>query len=217
MGFIKFSGLWLMVVLMIVALLSACSTTPRQQIVDAPEETFDALPNPYLTHQKTPSSQAQADFELALQAMQSQDWQTAKTLLERMTQTYPSLSGPYVNLGLVHRQLHQQDKAIEAFTLAIAVNSLNSEAYNQLAILHREQGQFALAEQSYLQALEVWPHNPVVHRNLGILYDLYMGRFDDALRHYRLSQKVATEPERRVTGWIVDLQRRISAEQAAAR
>lgn len=180
------------------------------------ESDFEPIPDPYLTHAKALSQAARSDFELAQQAMRAQQWQQAQTLLEQMTQLYPELSGPYVNLALVYRQLNQDEKAAAALERAIAVNPLNGEAYNQLAIMHREQGEFAEAEKLYLQALDVWPHNPIVHRNLGILYDLYMGRFADALRHYQMSQKVSSEPERRVQGWIVDLQRRINDRQAAA-
>lgn len=178
---------------------------------------FEPIPDPYLAHTKPPSQAARTDFELAQQAMLAQQWQQARGLLEQMTQIYPELSGPYVNLALVYRQLNQDETAAEALERAIAVNPLNGEAYNQLAILRREQGNFAEAEKLYLQALEVWPHNPTVHRNLGILYDLYMGRLADALRHYQMSQKISGESERRIQGWIVDLQRRINDRQAAAK
>ncbi len=212
MGFIKPLWVWLLVV----ALLSACTTAPTSN-PDQTRKDFKPLPDPYLVQEKPLPAQARADFRQAVNAMNRQKWQEAEKILRRMTQAYPSLSGPHVNLGLVYRQMNKDSAAIESFKRATEINPLNSEAYNQLGILYREHGQFSQAEQSYLQALEVWPHNPVVHRNLGILYDLYMGRFDDALRHYQLSQKVSEEPEQRVAGWIVDLQRRMTEKQAAVR
>ncbi len=203
--------------------LAACSVVPGPSTTEtgientaaADEEKIALMPDPYLAQAKPLPAGAAADFEQAQQAMAAQQWQNAQSLLEQMTQLYPSLSGPYVNLGLVYRQQNKSQLAIDAFKRAIAVNPLNSSAYNQLGVLYREQGEFQQAEQSYLQALEVWPHNAVVHRNLGILYDLYMGRFAEALQHYQMSQKVAAEPERRIEGWIVDLQRRMTDQQAA--
>ena len=45
-------------------------------------------------------------------------------------------------------------------------------------------GRFSEAEQSYTKALAVWQHDADTHRNLGILYELYMGRLLEAQQHY---------------------------------
>lgn len=211
--------------LTLAAMLAACSNLPQptqappvEPETPAPEEgvVFTPVPNPYLGSQRNLSDQVLAIFMDAQQAMEAEKWQQAQALLEQMTQNHPDLSGPFVNLGLIYRQQGDPERAAQAFRQAIAVNSLNGEAYNQLAILHRERGEFAEAEKLYLKALDVWPHNPVVHRNLGILYDLYMGRLSEALQHYKMSQKVISEPERKVEGWIVDLERRIAEQQTTA-
>jgi Flp pilus assembly protein TadD len=205
------------------SLTIGCTTLPQYSDPSIPTEDLavdgadqSRLPNPYLAHQKPVPEQARIEFEAAQKAMAAKKWDRAEAILRQMTQAYPTLSGPYVNLGLVYRQQEQHDLAADAFAEAIKVNPLNDTAYNQLAILHRERGKFAEAEGLYLKALEVWPHNPVAHRNLAILYDLYMGRLADALHHYQMSQKLADESERKLAGWIVDLQRRIAEQQQAA-
>lgn len=200
-------------------LLNACSllqqpgsTSPAasEAAVGETDAGFTPMPNPYNRSQKTLPNHVLARFMEAQLAMEAEQWSQAQALLEQLVGEYPTLSGPYVNLGLVYRQQGDLDRAEEMFRQAIAVNRLNGEAYNQLAVLHRERGEFEEAEQRYLEALDVWPHNAVVHRNLGILYDLYMGRFDQALQHYRMTQKLLPEPERQLEGWIVDLERRIA-------
>src|SRR5690606_873070 len=105
----------------------------------------------------------------------------------------------------------ETEKAAQAFTQAIAANANNLDAYNQLGILKREAGDFTGAEEQYQQALAIWPFHPASHRNLGILYDLYMGRGEEALRHYQAYQQLLPEPDKVVNGWIVDLERRIGA------
>ena len=102
------------------------------------------------------------------------------------------------------------DKADQAFTRAIAVNANNLAAYNQLAIMKREAGQFSAAEALYQQALRVWPFHPESHKNLGILYDLYLGKGALALQHYQAYQQLLAEPDRQVNGWIIDLERRLA-------
>lgn len=216
MQFIKCLALLVLLAIFV----AGCSQIPGRKTAKSPkigDEGFEPLPDPYLSQTDPLPTEVRQTFKQARQAMEAQEWQIAQAKLEQLIETDASLSGPYVNLGLIHWQQGEEDKAAEAFARAIEVNLLNSEAYNQFAILRREQGKFEEAEQLYLQALEIWPHNPVTHRNLGILYDLYMGRLADALRHYKLSQQLAEEPERQVEGWIVDLQRRITEQQAAVR
>ncbi len=201
--------------------MTACgSLSPRQDpAAELPAEEegggepgFERLPNPYLSQAGDVPADAQSRFSVALALMQAEDYQAALGQLQQLAQDYPELSGPLVNLGLVHRQLERPEDAVAALRRAIEVNKSNIDAYNQLAILQRELGDFAQAESLYLQALSVWPHSPDSHRNLGILYDLYMGRFDEALRHYEMAARLAEEPDRELQGWIADLQRRMHNE-----
>lgn len=80
--------------------------------------------------------------------------------------------------------------------------------FNRDGIALREQGEFEDAEQEYLSALAVAADDPVTHHNIGILYDLYLGIPHMALTHYQRYQELTGDGDRRVAGWIVDLQRR---------
>lgn len=210
MGYVK-RGL----VCLLIVLLAACAGKEKKPsepevIVQDGEgvEKIVALPNPYLSVEGNPPKQAVSEFEAAIVAMQSEEWPLAQQQLEAMTQNYPELSGPWVNLGIVHWRQEQWDEAEQAFAKAIEVNALNNDAYVQYAVMQRERGKFPEAEQLYLQALQVWPHNLEALMNLGILYDMYMGRFDDALVQFELAQKLVTEPNRELDGWVIDLKRR---------
>lgn len=176
---------------------------------------LELIPNPYQGNASVPP-QALADFNVALQHMNAQQWTQANTLLLGMTQTYPELSGTYVNLGLVYRALDEPEKSIEAFKTAIEKNRKNTDAYSQLGLALREQGEFEQAEQIYLQALDVWPHDPKSLRGLGILYDLYMGKLSQALAQYRLLSRVLNNDDKALKGWIVDLERRVPKTEVTA-
>jgi len=95
---------------------------------------------------------------------------------------------------------------------AIDVNDLNFDAYNYLSLLYREQGKFDESEKMYQSALVKWKDNAEIHCNLGILYDLYIGKPRAALDEYKLCQLLTEEPSRQLRGWIVDLERRLPAE-----
>lgn len=184
-------------------------TTPATEL--DPEAPLVPIPNPYLAQDVKVPEEAKAIFKQAKVAMQSEDWQTAEQLLIQLTGAYPTLSGGFVNLGIVNQQLENIEEAESAFKYAIEQNPLNGDAYVQYGILLREEGRFDEAESQYLKAIEVWPHNLPAHINLGILYDLYMGKFEAALKHYQMAKRLSADEDQQLAGWIIDLQRRMAA------
>lgn len=195
-------------------LLAGCATwseSDKKPLLDPDDPAWQPTPNPYLQQSVKISDSVRQSFEAAVKAMDEQRWSQAQVQLEALTANHSELSGPWVNLGIVLRHQNQLIKAEAAFEQAIAVNPLNNDAYIQYAVLLREQGRFDEAEALYLQALKVWPHSPKAHRNLGILYDLYMGQWPKAMEHYQMALKVSEEPSRELEGWIIDLRRRMEA------
>lgn len=194
--------------------------TSRQDAPPAPADSDNAtaelvvISNPYLQMSATPPPAAATQYRTAQVAMQAEDWRNASQILQSLTQNYPELSGPYVNLGIVRWRQNQIEQAETLFRKAISVNKLNNDAYNQLGVLLREQGRFDEAESVYKDALAVWPHAPVTLINLAILYDLYMGKFDQALASYELAAQVIEEPSVELQGWIIDLKRRLAEQEA---
>lgn len=214
---------------LLIMLLAACGTTPPkvaeppepsdEQIAthaDAPPGLDTSAPdeNPYLSQSREAPAAARTVFSRAVTAMQNEEWRDAEILLQQLTVEYPDLSGPYLNLGIVSRRLGKPDQAKQSFSNAFTVNKLNLEAYNQLALLEREEGDFAAAERHYLAALNAWPKHAASHKNLGILYDLYMGELHKALQHFEIYQYLQDEPDRQINGWIIDLNRRIAGAQS---
>lgn len=210
---------WLLCLLL--ALTTSCASTGKKKKDDKPADAVatipDAgvpitlIPNPYLAQEVKVSAAAQSAFRNALVAMQSEDWATAEKQLLALSAANPQLSGPQVNLGLLYWRQDKLKEAEAAFNQALTLNPLNNDVYVQFGLFLREQGRFVEAEKIYLKALEVWPHNQAAHRNLGILYDLYMGKFDAALQHYEMVLKLSSEPNKEVEGWIIDLKRRLAA------
>ena len=208
-------------VLMLIIALGACGGMPKKDksgpelppggVKDGQQEApLVKIPNPYLVQDTKAPERARTQFEQAKVAMQSEEWALAEQILTQMTVDFPELSGVYVNLGNVYLHQERWEQAEDAYKFALEKNSLNNDAYNQYGILLRNLGRFDEAEQQYLKALEVWPHNPHAHQNLAILYDLYMGKFELALNHYEMAQKVLNEPSQQIEGWIIDLKRRMA-------
>ncbi len=177
----------------------------------APAAVASAAENPYLSHRGAVPSAAQKAFDRAVQTLASGDQEGALSQFKQLVERYPHLSGPRLNLALILEQKGEADQAQLWFRRAIDANKNNINAYNQLAIFLRRQGRFADAEKVYLDGLAVWQESPLLHRNIGVLYDLYLGDGTKALRHYRQYQLSTQTAGRSVAGWIADLERRQQA------
>jgi len=88
-----------------------------------------------------------------------------------------------------------------------ATDPESCEALTELAVALRRQGDFPGAEQHYLSCLEERPDYGAAYLNLGILYELYLGRPTDALDAYRRYQALAGAPDTRVAGWMQQIER----------
>ena len=163
---------------------------------------------PYVESAGEVSGRARQRFDSATAAMAAGDWAAARAHFEWLVETYPALSGPYLNLALLDAAEGNTAGAEAWFQAALEVNGTNLEAYNQYAIFLRRAGRFEEAETVYLAALDVWEAHPGTHRNLGVLYDLYRGDGERALQHYYRYQVLTGETDRTVAGWIIDLERR---------
>ncbi len=156
-----------------------------------------------------PGSQKQ--FERGVQLMREQRHEAAELLFTELTSNQPELAGPWVNLGHIHLAQGQTDAARQDFEQALAANPGNCDAHNQLGVMARQAGRFNQAEQHYLDCLQANPGYTPARLNLGILYELYMGRLGEALAAYHDYQAASPEPDARVNGWVMDLERRVAA------
>lgn len=173
-------------------------------------------PNPYLENPPKVPEQAKRLFKEGLDAMRNRKLDTAKAKFTEMVNVFPELSGPYVNLGIIAERQNQHKKAEEYLLQALAVNELNLLAYNHLGVVYREQGDFYKAEQAYKDAIKTWPGYAEAHLNLAILYDMYLGRLEEALQMYKRYTRLTDSPDKRSRGWIADLERRIADRQPVA-
>ncbi|MBL4583649.1 MAG: tetratricopeptide repeat protein [Pseudomonadales bacterium] len=153
-------------------------------------------------------------YQHALTLLQQNKTKRAFVEFGSLTQDYPSYSGPYVNLALIHVQRNQPDQAIGLLKQAISANPISFSGHHQLAILYRKKGRFEDAERHYIAAKRVDSNHPEVHKDLAILYDLYMGKLTQALVLYQHYQTLLTQPNPALKGWIIDIKNRIKAQEA---
>jgi tetratricopeptide (TPR) repeat protein len=84
----------------------------------------------------------------------------------------------------------------------------NPIANNEYGLLYRKTGRFNEARQLYESLLAKYPYYPLVHKNLGILCDIYLRDYQCALKEYEFYS--GAEPDDKTAKiWIADVQRRL--------
>jgi len=186
-----------------------------------PQQAYDAegkkipyvpAPNPYTEQPAPVPPAAKAAFADAVTLMEGGDLRMARKGFRAMTKAYPELSGPWVKLAEIREQRELPAKAREAYRKAIEVNPANVNAYLKQALFERRQGEFENARDVYLAALETWSDFPEAHLNLGILYDLYMNRPEDAQPHYEAYDFLTGGSDPKVADWLIEIRRRTGIE-----
>lgn len=156
-----------------------------------------------------------ARFKAALDLMKQGQTPEAEAALTDLVKDFPQYSGPLTELGMIYVKSKRMDLAASAFAKAVANNSQNAVAYNWQGILYREANDWSRAEQSYKRALSIDSNYANAHLNLGILYDVYLKRPDDALDQYKEYQRLGGADDLRVLVWVADLEKARNATAKA--
>ena len=152
--------------------------------------------------------QAAVDFKIAIAHLNKDRLEEAELILNKMISDYPQLAGPYANLGVVYTRQKKWSEAKKVLLEGGLKNPKNIKILNQLGYVYRNNGDFKQAEKTYLSAIKKAPSETAAYLNIGILYDIYMGDFNQASRYYQKYQTMLSKPDRKVAGWIVDINRR---------
>jgi len=176
-------------------------------------------------------------FRNGLSLLEDERYDDALTHWQGMTEQYAQFPGVWVNLGLTHHRLDDDENALLAYEKARAVDVDFCPVYALEGVSRRIVGQFAEAEASYLAAIDCEPGNGEHYYNMGILLDLYRNDLTGALAYYRKARRLFAEKAPAADGdgaadadddtdnasdseanpldiWIVDLSRRAGVDEA---
>lgn len=146
---------------------------------------FFLWPLPALSHQ------AGDLYHDALAAVESQNFEQAKSLLEQAIQEFPDFADAHHLFGLVEFQITQQpERAIPALQQAIRLNPKLAQAQYDLALLFIQQGNVQEAQSAVQKALHIYPRFWEARLTLAKLFD-QLALTNQAIQEYRtvLTQK----------------------------
>ena len=143
----------------------------------------------------------------------SKNYSSAIDRLNKLQQEFPKYSGPSYLAARIYWLQKDYENVIKNADASLVIEPKNYYALNLKGIALREQGEFAKAKEAYLAAIGHYPANPESHLNLAILADIYMYDLPLALTHYENYLALITQEDRKVSGWVIDLKRRMPASE----
>lgn len=205
----RFLVLWIMAGA--ISLLGGCSTEPMipdSQLSAAEVEAGGRVPVEERWVEPLTGEQ-QARLDGARRSWSDNELRTARQALDALLQERPDHPDLLTNSAIVAVAQGRTREARTLFEEALIAAPGHRVASNNLALLLKDEGEFIQARRTLLRALERYPDDATLHYNLGVIYELYLRDFESALNHYRRFQVLSDEPDQKVAGWILDLERRV--------
>ena len=108
-------------------------------------------------------------FDLAVQSHQNNNLQDAKNYYYKVLEIDPNVVEAHNNLGVIFKDLGENQKAKECYEKAIEINSNYVEAHNNLGTVFYQSGEHQKAKECYEKAIEINPNFIDAHTNLTAL------------------------------------------------
>jgi Tfp pilus assembly protein PilF len=140
--------------------------------------------------------------------MKDQDYGQAIDLLEKVIKQSPGVTAPYIDIAIAYQRVGKPELAEGHLKTALSLFPEHPVACNEYGLLCRKTGRFAEARAIYEKAIARFPEYYPLHRNLGILCDLYLNDPACALEHYEIYSN-AMPKDAQVTLWIADVRTRL--------
>jgi len=165
-------------------------------------EGFIIMENPQM------DESSRQDFDRAVRMMADGEYEQAAGLLEKIIEKSPSVTAPYINLAIACRHLDDAERAEEYLKTAKDLIQEHPAACNEYGQILRRTGKFGESRAIYEKGIAGFPDYYPLHKNLGILCDLYLNDPPCALEHYEIYSRAMPE-DKQVKLWIADLRLRL--------
>jgi tetratricopeptide (TPR) repeat protein len=151
---------------------------------------------------------ARTDFARAAALLKTKEYGQAADLLQKVIKRSPGVTAPYIDVAIAYRHIGKPKQAEAALKTALRLFPDHPVASNEYGLLCRQNGRFAEARTIYEKSLARFPDYYPLHRNLGILCDIYLNDLPCALAQYQIYSKARPE-DKQVKMWIADLNNRM--------
>jgi len=152
-------------------------------------------------------SESRKEFERAVSLMNDGKYDKAIELLAKVIERQPGVTAPYINIAVAYMRTNKHDQAEQNLKTALALFHAHPVASNEYGMLLRKAGRFKEAREVYENEIARFPEYLPVHKNLGILCDLYLNDPACALKHFEIYSE-GMPSDQQVKIWIAELRMR---------
>ena len=161
-----------------------------------------------ITEVPTMDEASRRDFDRAVALLKGQEYGRAIDLLEKVIERSPGVTAPYIDIAIAYQRVGKPERAEEHIKKALALFPDHPLASNEYGLLCRKTGRFAEARTVYETAIARFPEYYPLHRNLGILCDLYLNDPACAFEQYEIYSNARPE-DAQVKSWIAEVRGRL--------
>lgn len=151
------------------------------------------------------------EFERAVAMMKDGKNDEAIGLLTKVIERTPGVTAPYINIAVALMRTGKPEQAEQHLKTALSLVPDHPAASNEYGLLLRRAGRFKEAREVYEKALTSFPEYLPLHRNLGILCDLYLNDPECALRQFEIYSE-GMPADGQVKIWIAELRMRLGRQ-----
>jgi Flp pilus assembly protein TadD len=148
------------------------------------------------------------EFKRAVALMHDGKNDEAIELLTKVIVRSPRVTAPHIDIAMAYIRTGKQDLAEQHLKTALELVPAHPVASNEYGLLLRRSGRFKEAREVYEKALASFPEYLPLHRNLGILCDLYLNDPECALKQFELYSE-GMPADGQVKIWIAELHTRL--------
>ena len=149
-------------------------------------------------------AQSREEFDRAVKLLNDGNNDKAIDLLSKVIQRYPGVTAPHINIAVAYLRTGKTNIAEEHLKTALGLIPGHPVASNEYGLLLRRAGRFKEAREVYEKEVARFPEYLPVHKNLGILLDLYMDDPQDALHEFT-TYLTSAPSDSEVKAWITEL------------
>ena len=128
-------------------------------------------------------------FNLAIKNHQEGKTDIAQEFYNQVLKINPNHSATLNNLGVIFKELTENQKAKECYERAITINPNHAGAHYNLGVLFHELGEYHKAKECFEKAIEINPNYADAHYNLGVVFK-ELGEHQKAIGCYEQAIKI---------------------------
>ena len=204
---------WLALV-MVPALFPGCATTAKvtqQPVTDQRPSVArleDGRQGFVIRENPGMDVESRDTFQRAVAKMNDGKNDEAIELLSKVIERSPGVTAPYINIAVAYMRTNKLEPAEQHLKTALGLVPNHPVACNEYGLLLRKVGRFKEAREIYEKALASFPEYLPIHRNLGILCDLYLNDPECALKQFEIySGEMPADAQVKI--WIAELRIRL--------